>query len=127
MLDEADEMLDLGFREDLEFILDADARPSAARCCSRRPSPRDIAALAKRYQRDALRIDTIGQNQPHGDIEYRAIRIAPNEIEHAVVNVLRYLRGARRASSSAIPARRCGTCRRACSSAGSPRSRSRAS
>ena len=65
-------------------------RPSAAPCCSRPPSPSEIAALAKRYQRDALRIDTIGRDEPHGDIEYRAMRVAPNEIEHAVVNVLRF-------------------------------------
>ena len=65
-------------------------RRSAARCCSRRPSPSEIATLAKRYQRDALRIDTIRRDEAHGDIEYRAIRVAPNEIEHAVVNLLRY-------------------------------------
>ena len=46
--------------------------------------------MARRYQRDAVRIDTLVANQPHGDIEYRAVRIAPNEIEHGVVNVLRF-------------------------------------
>jgi ATP-dependent RNA helicase DeaD len=34
VLDEADEMLDLGFREDLEFILDAPAPRTGARCSS---------------------------------------------------------------------------------------------
>src|SRR3546814_13875508 len=33
---------------------------------------------------------TIGSDQPHGDIEYRAIRIEPGDIEHAIVNVLRF-------------------------------------
>ncbi|HEX7969305.1 MAG TPA: DEAD/DEAH box helicase, partial [Stellaceae bacterium] len=47
-------------------------------------------ALARRYQRDALRIATAAERQPHADIEYRALRIAPNDVEHAVVNVLRY-------------------------------------
>ncbi|MFX7820660.1 DEAD/DEAH box helicase, partial [Acinetobacter baumannii] len=51
---------------------------------------RDIANLARRYQRDALRIDTLVRNEPHGDIEYRAVRVAPNDVEHAVVNLLRY-------------------------------------
>ncbi len=37
VLDEADEMLDMGFREDLEQILDGTRRPNAARSCSRRP------------------------------------------------------------------------------------------
>src|SRR5690606_11963086 len=55
-----------------------------------------ITALAKRYQRDAARIVTSLEDQPHGDIEYRAVQIAPNDVEHAVVNVLRYfeVRGA---------------------------------
>ena len=51
---------------------------------------RDIVELAKRYQNDAVRIDTIGRNEPHRDIEYRAVRVAPNEVEHAVVNLLRF-------------------------------------
>ncbi len=90
VLDEADEMLDLGFREDLEFILDA--TPAERRTLLFSATiPRDIAALAKSYQREAVRIDTIDQSQPHGDIEYRAVRCAPNEIEHAVVNVLRFM------------------------------------
>ncbi len=54
--------------------------------------PRGIAALAKGYQRDALRIEATSQAEPHGDIEYRAAVVAPHEIERAVVNVLR-LRG----------------------------------
>ena len=89
VLDEADEMLDLGFREDLEAILDT--TPEARRTLLFSATiAREIATLAKRYQRDALRIDTIRRDEPHGDIEYRAIRIAPNDIEHAVVNVLRF-------------------------------------
>ena len=82
-------MLDMGFREDLEFILDA--TPAERRTLLFSATiPRDIAALAKRYQRDALRIATAGEREPHGDIEYRAMRVAPNEREHAVVNLLRY-------------------------------------
>ncbi len=89
VLDEADEMLDLGFREDLELILDASPKERRTLLFSA-TLPREIVRLAKQYQRDALRIDTIVQNQPHGDIEYRALRVAPNEIEMAVVNTLRF-------------------------------------
>ncbi|MDP3175210.1 MAG: DEAD/DEAH box helicase [Phenylobacterium sp.] len=89
VLDEADEMLDLGFREDLEFILEA--TPAARRTLLFSATiAKPIANLARSYQRDAVRIDTTRHDEPHGDIDYRAIRIAPNEIEHAVVNVLRY-------------------------------------
>ncbi len=89
VLDEADEMLDMGFREDLEFILEQ-SPPERRTLLFSATIAREIATMAKRYQRDAVRIDTTNKSQPHGDIEYRAMRIAPNEIEHAVVNVLRF-------------------------------------
>jgi ATP-dependent RNA helicase DeaD len=89
VLDEADEMLDLGFREDLEEILDATPTERRTLLFSATIA-REIAALARRYQREAVRIDTVRRDEPHGDIEYRAMRVAPNEIEHAIVNVLRY-------------------------------------
>jgi ATP-dependent RNA helicase DeaD len=88
VLDEADEMLDLGFREDLEFILDA--TPASRRTLLFSATmPREIEALARRYQREAKRIETVRRDEQHADIEYRAMRVAPNDIEHAVVNVLR--------------------------------------
>jgi len=89
VLDEADEMLDMGFSEDLTFILEA--APAERRTLLFSATiAREIAQLAKTYQNDAIRIDTTSKNAAHGDIEYRAIRVAPHEIEHGVVNVLRY-------------------------------------
>jgi len=89
VLDEADEMLDMGFREELEEILDAtpDTRRTLLFSAT---MPRQIAALAKRYQRDALRIETVGEERGHGDIAYQAVAVAPSAIEHAVVNLLRF-------------------------------------
>ncbi|WP_293903911.1 DEAD/DEAH box helicase [Phenylobacterium sp.] len=89
VLDEADEMLDMGFREDLEEILDSAPKERRTFLFSATIA-KEIAALAKRYQRDAVRIDTIRRDEAHGDIEYRAVRVAPNEVENAVVNLLRY-------------------------------------
>ncbi|CAH2601712.1 DEAD/DEAH box helicase [Rhodovastum atsumiense] len=89
VLDEADEMLDLGFREELERLLGASPEERRTLLFSATIAP-DIAALARSFQRDALRIDTLVRNQPHADIEYRAVRVAPYEVGHAVVNVLRY-------------------------------------
>lgn len=90
VLDEADEMLDLGFREDLEFILEA--TPAGRRTLMFSATmPKGIASLAKRYQRNALRIEVAGGERGHADIEYRAIRVAPKETEHAVVNLLRFV------------------------------------
>jgi ATP-dependent RNA helicase DeaD len=89
VLDEADEMLDMGFREDLERLLDA--TPAHRRTLLFSATiPADIAALAKRYQQKALRIATQGEADRHRDIEYRAIPFVPRERDLAVVNVLRY-------------------------------------
>ena len=89
VLDEADEMLDMGFHEDLTFILET--APAERRTLMFSATlARDIVQLAKTYQKNALRIDTVAGNTSHADIEYKAIRVAPNEVELAVVNVLRY-------------------------------------
>ncbi|WP_114520693.1 DEAD/DEAH box helicase [Altererythrobacter sp. ZODW24] len=89
VLDEADEMLDMGFREDLEEILDAtgDVRRTLLFSAT---MPKSIVSLAKRYQKDALRISTVGDDRGHGDISYQAVTVSPSEIENAVVNLLRF-------------------------------------
>jgi len=89
VLDEADEMLDLGFREELEFILDAIPDPHRTLLFSATIA-KEIVTLARTYQRDALRIDTAQRGQPHADIEYRAVLIAGHEIEAGLVNLLRF-------------------------------------
>ncbi|MBD0274777.1 MAG: DEAD/DEAH box helicase, partial [Acetobacteraceae bacterium] len=94
VLDEADEMLDMGFREELEAILEE--VPAERRTLLFSATvPRPIAALAKQYQRDALRIEVAGEGAQHADIEYRALLIAPHETERAVVNALRFFDAAR--------------------------------
>lgn len=89
VLDEADEMLDMGFREDLEELLDSTPEERRTLLFSA-TMPRPIVALAKRYQKDALRISTVGEDRGHGDIAYQAMAIAPADIENAVVNLLRF-------------------------------------
>lgn len=89
VLDEADEMLDMGFREELEALLDATPQERRTLLFSA-TMPKPIVALAKRYQRDAHRISTVGEERGHGDIAYQAIAVAPADIEHAVINLLRF-------------------------------------
>jgi ATP-dependent RNA helicase DeaD len=90
VLDEADEMLDMGFREDLQFILET--TPEGRRTLLFSATlPKAIVTLATHYQKDALRIATRSDVAGHADIEYRAIRIAGNKIERAVVNLLRFM------------------------------------
>lgn len=89
VLDEADQMLDLGFRDDLEHILDSAPKNRRTLMFSA-TVPRSIETLAKRYQRNAIRVTTTSDQSQHLDIEYRALTVAPNDIENAIVNVLRY-------------------------------------
>ena len=89
VLDEADEMLDLGFRDDLEYILGA--APKGRRTLMFSATvPRTIATLAKRFQRDAVRLSTQAEQSQHVDMEYRALTVAFNDRENAIINVLRY-------------------------------------
>src|SRR6201999_4145368 len=55
VLDEADEMLDMGFREDLEFILET-TPPERQTLLFSATLPKTIVTLAQHYQRDAFRI-----------------------------------------------------------------------
>ncbi|WP_174299679.1 DEAD/DEAH box helicase [Caulobacter sp. S45] len=90
VLDEADEMLDLGFREELEAILDSSPAERRTLLFSA-TLPKPIVALARRYQKpSALRITASAGETAHADIDYRAIAVAPSDVEHAVVNLLRY-------------------------------------
>ncbi|WP_394177147.1 DEAD/DEAH box helicase [Yoonia maritima] len=89
VLDEADEMLDLGFREDLEFILEQAPETRRTLLFSATVPPM-IAKLAQSYQRDAVRVATVSKEKQHSDIEYRALRVANHDIDAAIINCLRY-------------------------------------
>jgi ATP-dependent RNA helicase DeaD len=108
VLDEADEMLDMGFREDLETLLAARAatveggredRTRTLMFSATLPEP--ILALAARYQHDAVRIDARTRqaggaaSAGHQDITYVAHLVAMGEKLPALVNVLRRHRGVR--------------------------------
>jgi len=89
VLDEADEMLDLGFREDLEFILES-APESRRTLMFSATVPPEIARLAATFQRDAQRISTIAAREQHADIDYRALLVDRSDRENAIVNLLRF-------------------------------------
>lgn len=89
VLDEADEMLDLGFREDLEYIL-SEAPDNRRTLMFSATVPPMIAKLAKSYQRDAVRVATTAKESQHADIEYRALSVANHDMDAAVINVLRF-------------------------------------
>lgn len=89
ILDEADEMLDLGFREDLEFML-GEAPKERRTLMFSATVPAMIAKLAKQYQRDAVRVNTTGGAKQHADISYQALSVSPRDEENAIINMLRY-------------------------------------
>ncbi|GAM06639.1 DEAD/DEAH box helicase [Novosphingobium sp. MBES04] len=89
VLDEADEMLDMGFREDLEELLDATPAERRTLLFSA-TMPRGIEQLARQYQNNALRISTVGESRGHGDIAYQAVTVSPSDVENAAINILRF-------------------------------------
>ncbi|AZU02561.1 cold-shock dead-box protein A [Glycocaulis alkaliphilus] len=89
VLDEADEMLDFGFREDLEFILGSAPEERRTLLFSATVS-KEIARIAQTYQSDAVRISTISHGSQHADISYVVHAVPPRDRENAVINVLRY-------------------------------------
>jgi len=89
VLDEADEMLNLGFREELEHILEASPAERRTLMFSA-TMPRPIEALAQKFLRNPVRLNTGGAQKQHADIEYRALVAAGHDAENAIFNVLRY-------------------------------------
>lgn len=89
VLDEADEMLDLGFREELEFILGEVPQERRTLLFSA-TVPAAITQLAKRYQNEAQRVVVKSEDKQHADIEYRAMMVAERDIDNAVINTLRF-------------------------------------
>lgn len=87
VLDEADEMLDLGFREDLEFILDAAPEDRRTLMFSA-TVPKPIAQLAKTFQRNALRVAATSATEQHADIDYKLMLVPTAERENAIINTL---------------------------------------
>ena len=88
VLDEADEMLDMGFRDELDRILAAAPKGHRALWFSA-TLPREVGELAKKWLANPARVAATPAQQAHADIKYVVNIVAFREREHAVVNVLR--------------------------------------
>jgi len=89
VLDEADEMLKMGFREELELILNA--APAERRTLMFSATvPKTILGMTKKYQRNAVRVNTAAEAKQHLDIDYQVMTVASPDKENAIINVLRY-------------------------------------
>lgn len=89
VLDEADEMLKMGFREELDIILGAAPEQHRSLMFSATVS-KSIARLTQKFQSNAVRINTVSEAPQHSDITYRALTVNKNDQENAIVNVLQY-------------------------------------
>ncbi len=87
VLDEADRMLDLGFREDLEAILAFAPEGHRTHLVSA-TFPREVTALANRVQTDPARIEGTPLGTANTDIEHLVHVVLPNERLDAIVNLL---------------------------------------
>lgn len=67
ILDEADEMLDMGFAEDLEAILESTPKDRQTALFSATIAPR-IRAIARRHLRDAAEVKIVGERLAAGEI-----------------------------------------------------------
>lgn len=87
VLDEADQMLDMGFREDLESILDATPAERRTHLVSA-TFPDGIKQLAARYQRDPVSIEGTRLGDANKDISHEGHLVRPRDRYAALVNLL---------------------------------------
>jgi ATP-dependent RNA helicase DeaD len=92
VLDEADRMLDLGFREDLEAILGHAPEGHRTHLVSA-TFPREVLALANRVQRDPARIEGTPLGAANADIDHVVHLVAQHDRLGAIVNLLLATRG----------------------------------
>ncbi len=87
VLDEADQMLDLGFKDELDGILEQ--IPAARRThLVSATFPREVLDLANRFQRQPIFVEGSAHGVAHDDIEHVVHRIGPREHYAALVNIL---------------------------------------
>jgi len=87
VLDEADRMLDLGFREDLEAILSKPPKGAHTHLVSA-TFAREVATLADRVQTNPARVEGTRLGVANVDIDHVIHLIAPNQRLDALINLL---------------------------------------
>ncbi len=87
ILDEADQMLDMGFREELEGILDQLPKDRSSHLVSA-TFQKNVQALANRYQKNALTLEGTKLGVANADIQHIAYSIRRHETYPALVNIL---------------------------------------
>ncbi|MBL8750106.1 MAG: DEAD/DEAH box helicase [Planctomycetes bacterium] len=87
VLDEADQMLDLGFKDELDGILEQLPEKRRTHLVSA-TFPHAVKALADRFQNDALHVAGSAHGAAHADIEHVALKIGSRDHYAVLVNLL---------------------------------------
>ena len=87
VLDEADQMLDLGFRDELEAIL-GKTPPERRTHLVSATFPREVLSLANRYQRNAADVQGTQRGEANEDITHIAHMVRSGERDAVLVNLL---------------------------------------
>jgi ATP-dependent RNA helicase DeaD len=87
VLDEADQMLDLGFKDELDGILECLPEERRTHLVSA-TFPPAVLQLANRFQNQPIMVEGTAPGEAHNDIEHIACRIGDREHYQAVVNML---------------------------------------
>jgi len=87
VLDEADRMLEMGFREELEAIIDGLPAERRSHLVSA-TFPGAVRRVADRFQRKALSLEGTALGQANDDIDHIAQIVAPRQVYAALVNAL---------------------------------------
>ena len=94
VLDEADQMLDMGFREELEAILENLPQDRYSHLVSA-TFPQAVQKLADGFQKNPLIVEGTRLGEANADIQHIAHLIRPREMERALTNVLLHSEGER--------------------------------
>lgn len=87
VLDEGDNMLDMGFRDELEAILEAAVSRKKTWLFSA-TMPDSVFSLCKRYLKEPLRLELNHEEEQHEDIVHRVYLVPSRQRMEALVNIL---------------------------------------
>ncbi len=88
VLDEADRMLDMGFREDMEHILGATPRTRQTVLFSA-TFPPDIEELSRQFQKEPVRV-TVAETEAAPEIQQRVYTCPPEQKTQTLLRLLRH-------------------------------------